>query len=66
MYLQDFTFTIAYRKEKTLPHVDYLSRNPPQTVRLVADYNWDYMEQKGNEEVQTLLHQLRDVPLNQN
>ncbi|KAH0820498.1 hypothetical protein GEV33_002293 [Tenebrio molitor] len=32
IYLQDFDFEVEYRKGKHVAHVDYLSRNPPNTV----------------------------------
>lgn len=58
--MQDFNFEIAYRKGSSLPHVDYLSRNPVSAIRAVTNRNWAYMEQKGNEEVQQLEAQLRE------
>lgn len=68
VYMQDFDFTIVYRKGSSISHVDYLSRNPipVNTVRRVKHDDWAYIEQKGNEEVQNLLRQLHDGKLDCN
>lgn len=41
IYLQDFTFTIEYRKGAAMSHADYLSRNPAVLVsHIVKPRNW--------------------------
>jgi hypothetical protein len=61
-YMQDFNFTLEYRKGSSLSHVDFLSRNPV-SVRRVAHNDWLRAAQRGNEEVQRLLSCLRDGKL---
>lgn len=64
VYLQDFNFTIQYRKGIMLPHADYLSRNP---VRLVNNIerprNWAQIAQLGDEETQQLIRSLDEGEL---
>lgn len=36
-YLQDFNFEIIYKKGKYISHVDYLSRNPPETPTVIVN-----------------------------
>lgn len=66
IYMQDFNFDIAYRKGSSLPHVDYLSRNPVSQIRRVSHNNWTYVEQIDNEVVQHILKQLSDGDLDSN
>jgi hypothetical protein len=61
-YMQDFNFTLEYRKGSSLSHVNFLSRNPV-SVRRVAHNDWLRAAQRGNEEVQRLLSSLRDGKL---
>lgn len=61
IYMQDFSFQIIYRKGSSLPHVDYLSRNPVTnsvTVRRITDKNenWLYVEQRGDTEINKLIN----------
>lgn len=56
-YMQDFNFTLVYRKGSSLPHVDFLSRNP--IVRRVAHNDWLRIAQRGNAEVQDILEKLK-------
>lgn len=58
--MQDFNFTLVYRKGSALPHVDFLSRNPPVTVRRVAHNDWLRIAQKGNAETQNILFLLKE------
>lgn len=63
-YLQDFTFNIEYRKGAMMPHVDYLSRNPPlHVLNITRPRNWAQIAQAADEETQTLLQRLRDGDL---
>lgn len=54
-YMQDFNFKIIYRKGCSLPHVDYLSRNPVVIRRVANTNNWLYVEQRGDAEVRQLI-----------
>lgn len=54
-YMQDFDFSIIYRQGKSLPHADYLSRNPV-IRRANANENWLYVEQRGDVEVMKLIN----------
>lgn len=60
VYLQDFTFTIEYRKGAAMPHVDYLSRNAIQVNHIVKPRNWAQIAQAADCETQDLLQQLQD------
>lgn len=54
--MQDFNVTITYRKGSSLPHVDYLSRNPVAVRQVVAtNKNWLYVEQRGDAEIRQLI-----------
>ena len=61
-YMQDFDFKLEYRKGSSLPHVDFLSRNPP-TVRRVSHKDWLRVAQNGNAEVNEMLSLLREGKL---
>lgn len=64
MNLQDFTFTIVYRKGVLLPHADYLSRNPIRVVNNIdRPRNWAQNAQSGDEETQKLIRQLEEGQL---
>lgn len=39
-YMQDFQFVIQYRKEKSISHVDFLSRNPVHSPTLTLEVNY--------------------------
>lgn len=62
-YMQDFTFDIVYKKGSSLPHVDFLSRNPAVIRRLTAHDNWLYVEQRGNNEVKKLINEWKEGSL---
>lgn len=56
IYLQDFDFTIIYRKGAMLPHADYLSRNPCNSVNNIdRPRNWAQIAQAGDEETRKLI-----------
>jgi hypothetical protein len=61
-YMEDFNFALEYRRDSSLSHVDFLSRNPV-SVRRVAHNDWLRAAQRGNEEVQKMLSSLRDGKL---
>lgn len=64
MYLQDFTFTIEYRKGVMMPHADYLSRNPPKKVNNISrPKNWAEIAQTADSETSALIDQLREGSL---
>lgn len=60
IYMQDFNFSIIYRKGSSLSHVDFLSRNP--IVRLInaKEKNWLYVEQRGDSEIRQLINDAKD------
>lgn len=63
IYLQDFDFTIEYRKGTMMPHADYLSRNPPTTNQvhnIEKPRNWAQIAQSADEETIGLIEKLRD------
>lgn len=59
-YMQDFNFTITYRKGSSLPHVDFLSRNPVVVRRMKVYDNWLYVEQRGDAETVQLINDSKD------
>lgn len=64
IYMQDFDFTLEYRKGCLMSHVDYLSRNPVNVVDLVQKpQNWAQVAQAGDEETLTLLEKLNNGQL---
>ncbi|CAH2208553.1 jg1094, partial [Pararge aegeria aegeria] len=64
IYLQDFDFTIEYRKGIMMPHVDYLSRNPPLLVnQVIRPRNWAQIAQAADGETQNLLEKLQQGSL---
>lgn len=66
IYLQDFEFSIEYRKGVMMPHADYLSRNPAVQVNQVSKpRNWAQVAQSADEETQDLLQKHRDGELDQ-
>lgn len=56
VYMQDFNFTISYRKGTMLPHVDYLSRNPVNNI--TRPRNWAQIAQAGDEETKNMIQAL--------
>lgn len=61
IYLQDFQFTIEYRKGEMMQHADYLSRNPPALVHQISKpRNWAQIAQAADDETQDLLQKLQD------
>lgn len=62
-YMQDFNFNIVYRKGSSLPHVDYLSRNPVIIRRLATHESWLYIEQRGDAEIKQLIDDANDGKL---
>lgn len=61
MYLQDFDFTIEYRKGVMMQHADYLSRNPPYQVNQISrPRNWAQIAQAADNETQDLLQRLQE------
>lgn len=64
IYLQDFEFSIEYRKGVMMPHADYLSRNPVPSVNQVSrPRNWAQIAQAADNETQDLRQKLQDGDL---
>lgn len=64
-YMQDFDFQIMYRKGSEISHVDFLSRNPIETVAQVDlcsnNYkNWLTIAQTQDEECKQIIKSLKD------
>lgn len=64
MYLQDFDFTLEYRKGVLMSHADYLSRNPV-SMCVKKPLNWAQIAQAADEETNDLLQKLSDGQLDQ-
>lgn len=63
VYLQDFDFSLDYRKGSLLSHADYLSRNPVNTVTVQKPQNWARIAQASDEETLSLRQRLSDGQL---
>lgn len=64
IYLQDFNFKIQYRKGVSIPHADYLSRNPISSVNNISrPRNWAQIAQSADEETQVLIRSLNEGQL---
>lgn len=63
IYLQDFNFTLEYRKGTCMSHADYLSRNPVNVCEERRHHNWAQIAQAADEETQQLLSKLTDGQL---
>lgn len=64
MFMQDFEFSLEYRKGALMSHVDYLSRNPVNIIDIVQKpKNWAQVAQAGDEETLTLLEKLNNGQL---
>lgn len=59
-YLQDFNFSIEYRKGIMLPHADYLSRNLACVNQISRPRNWAQIAQSADNETQDLIQKLHD------
>lgn len=66
MYLQDFDFSLEYRKGTSMSHADYLSRNPVNVVRVEKPQSWAQIAQAADEETQTLMQKLNEGHLDSN
>ncbi|CAH2084482.1 unnamed protein product [Euphydryas editha] len=63
IYLQDFDFSLEYRKGCLLSHADYFSRNPVNTCTVQKPLNWAQIAQATDEETQSLKQRLSDGQL---
>lgn len=65
LYLQDFNFTIEYRKGAMMTHADYLSRNPPavRVNHIEKPLNWAQLAQAADDETRELLQKLSEGQL---
>lgn len=64
IYMQDYDFTLEYRKGVLMSHVDYLSRNPINAINVIErPQNWAQVAQAGDEESLTLLEKLNNGEL---
>lgn len=60
IYLQDFQFSIEYRKGVMMPHADYLSRNPICVNQISRPRNWAQIAQSADSETQDLIQSLNE------
>ena len=60
MYLQDYDFTLEYRKSTYMSHVDYLSRNPVNVCTTIKPSTWAQIAQSADTEVAILIEKLND------
>lgn len=58
MFLQDYDFTLEYRKGQFMPHADYLSRNPVNLCTVEKPHNWAQVAQAADDETVGLLEKL--------
>lgn len=63
VYLQDFDFSLDYRKGSLLSHADYLSRNPVNVCTVQKPLNWARIAQASDEETRSLIQKLADGQL---
>lgn len=63
IYLQDFQFSIEYRKGILMPHADYLSRNPVRVNQVSRPRSWAQIAQSADSECQDLIQSLNDGKL---
>lgn len=63
IYMQDFNFTLEYRKGTSMSHADYLSRNPVNVCEARKQQNWAQIAQGADEETQQLIQKLTDRQL---
>lgn len=67
IYLQDFNFSLEYRKGALMPHADYLSRNPISSVNQISrPRNWAQIAQAADNETQELMEKLSGGELDTN
>lgn len=66
IYLQDFDFSLEYRKGTSMSHADYLSRNAVNVVRVQKPQSWALVAQAADEETQLLMQKLTDGQLDPN
>lgn len=60
VYMQDFHFTLDYRKGTLMQHADFLSRNPVVVAHIRRPNNWAQIAQTADSETQELMEELRD------
>jgi hypothetical protein len=63
VYLQDFNFSIEYRKGALMQHADFFSRNPANVLHIRRPNNWAQIAQTADSETQELMEKLRDGQL---
>lgn len=63
IYMQDFQFTLEYRKGCLMQHADFLSRQPATVLQIQNPRNWAKIAQTADSETQSLMQKLRDGQL---
>lgn len=65
IYLQDYDFSLEYRKGAVLSHADYLSRNPINVCEIGRPHNWAQIAQSADEETRNLIQKLQNGELDE-
>lgn len=63
VYMQDFQFTLEYRKGCFMQHADFLSRQPVNVFQIKNPRNWAMIAQTADLETQNLMQKLREGQL---
>lgn len=63
IYMQDFNFSIEYRKGSMMSHADYLSRNPVEIHHITRPQTWAQIAQSADEETRILIDRLNNNEL---
>ncbi|CAH2094651.1 unnamed protein product [Euphydryas editha] len=63
IYMQDFQFTLEYRKGCLMQHVDFFSRQPVNVLNIQNPRNWAKIAQTADLETQNLIQKLREGQL---
>lgn len=63
MYMQDFTFTIEYRKGSLMSHADYLSRNPVEVLNIEKPKNWAQIAQSADDDTRAMIDKVNNNEL---
>lgn len=63
IYMQDFQFTLEYRKGCLMQHADFFSRQPVSVLNIRNPRNWAKIAQTADLETQNLVQKLREGQL---
>lgn len=63
VYMQDFQFSLEYRKGCNMQHADFLSRQPAHVFQIQNPRNWAKIAQTADLETQDLMQKVREGQL---